>query len=354
MIGFDAIKDQDQPIRILTAFFNAGKIPHAMLFTGSDGVGKKTTALAFAMLCNCTCTGEGVAAAASSVMPRGAGPCGKCRACKKIVADSHPDIIRMAPAGQFIRIAQVRELLQVLAMKPYEASLRVVIISDVHTMNPEAGNALLKVLEEPPDRTILILTARGTADLLPTIVSRCRRIRFNPLTRQSLVDMLMKNLSLPRETASVLASMANGGYGRALSLHRNNRLHHRHWLLEAGGFLEGSPSAKRPIPVLMAVAARLAENKHQLMETMDILTSIYRDLAVSRFHRGHLMNEDMAGRIQSAAEQMRDTDILDKIKEIETAEKLIAANANTRLTVERLLLRLSNHLPTPFESALIR
>ena len=82
-----------------------------------------------------------------------------------------------------IKIDQIRELCQVLTMKPYEARVRVVIIADAHTLNPAAGNALLKMLEEPPARTVLILTAPQTGDLLPTIVSRCQHIRFKPIAR---------------------------------------------------------------------------------------------------------------------------------------------------------------------------
>ena len=78
-----------------------------------------------------------------------------------------------------------------LAMKPYEARYRVVIISDAHALNPEAGNSLLKVLEEPPDRTILVLTAYHLHDLLPTIASRCQHIRFNPISHDVLTDVLV-------------------------------------------------------------------------------------------------------------------------------------------------------------------
>jgi DNA polymerase-3 subunit delta' len=354
VIGFACIKDQQQPIRILTAFSRAGKIPHAMLFTGSDGVGKRTTALAFAMVCNCTgnrvSTGlnpgdDACAEAGADEMAGLPMACGQCRSCKKIQADSHPDVIRIAPVGQFVRIAQIRELLHILAMKPYEASWRVVIISDAHAMNSEAGNALLKVLEEPPDRTILILTARGTADLLPTIVSRCRRIRFNPLSRQSLAALLIENQALPADTANALAAMADGSYGRALRFYRQNWSDTRRWLIDAGGFLEVTPSTKRSISVLMALALRLVENKHKLMDAMDMLTILYRDLAVCGFRRGAIMNEDLASRIQRAAEHMNETDILLHMEAIETARKHIQANANARLTVERLLMRLAGHLP---------
>ena len=91
-------------------------------------------------------------------------PCGCCKSCRKIQTGNHPDIIQVKPFGPLIRIGQIRDLCRILAMKPYEARYRVVIISHAQAMNPAAGNALLKVLEEPPDRTILILTAMQATD----------------------------------------------------------------------------------------------------------------------------------------------------------------------------------------------
>ena len=139
MPGFGSIIDQKQPIQILTTLIKKGTIPHALLFTGIEGVGKLAAAMTFAMACNCTTQlynqkkSEDIS-----------GPCDQCRSCKKIRSGNHPDIIHIKPSGHYIKIAQIRSLCQTLAMKPYEARLRVVIISDSQAMNPQAGNALLK------------------------------------------------------------------------------------------------------------------------------------------------------------------------------------------------------------------
>jgi len=187
--GFESIIGQDRPIRILTAFLHKGTIPHALLFTGIEGVGKERAAVALAMAFNCAENRSGSDAAgvdlrrsdhADANRPFTIKPCGICKSCRKIDSDNHPDIIRLKPSGPFIKIDQIRALCQTLAMKPYEAGMRVVIISEAQAMNPAAGNALLKMLEEPPARTILILVAAHPSDLLPTIVSRCQHIRFNP------------------------------------------------------------------------------------------------------------------------------------------------------------------------------
>jgi DNA polymerase-3 subunit delta' len=353
--GFAAITDQQQPIRILSAFFYTGKMPHAMLFTGGDGIGKRSAAKAFAMVCNCS--GDmNPAGSSERVSPCAATtpgdvimipvPCGQCRSCKKIQADSHPDVIRMEPSGQYIRIAQIRELLSTLAMKPYEARLRVVIISDAHTLNPEAGNALLKILEEPPERTVLILTASGTADLLPTVVSRCQQIRFNPLPLERLVAMLIEKEGVKPENARVLAAMADGSYSRALRLYRQNWIERRRWLIQAGGFLMGTSSSRVAMAGLMALALELAENKTGIVEALEILTSFYRDLAVIKFRQGRIINEDLWDRLHAAAGNQSETAIISKLEAIETTRKHIRGNANPRLATELLLMQLTDYLPS--------
>jgi DNA polymerase-3 subunit delta' len=134
VFGFKLIINQEHPKRILTACLKTRHIPNAFLFTGKRGVGKRITAITFAMACNCI--GKELDTTE---------PCGSCTSCLKIKSGNHPDIIAISPFGSNIKIAQIRSLCHILAMKPYEARLRVVIISDAQTMNPSAGNALLKV-----------------------------------------------------------------------------------------------------------------------------------------------------------------------------------------------------------------
>jgi len=117
-----------------------------------------------------------------------------------------------------IKIAQIRSLLGTLAMRSYEAKRRVVIISDAQTMSPEASNALLKALEEPPDQTIIVLIAPQGTDLLPTIVSRCQHIRFNPIRREDLERLLVEKHGMEPMQARVPSMMANGSLSQALKL----------------------------------------------------------------------------------------------------------------------------------------
>ncbi len=338
MSGFASIQDQQRPIGILAGFLRADKLPHAMVFSGPEGVGKRAAAEALAMACNCT--GPATTSAGDS-MPSG---CGRCRPCRKILAGSHPDILSIEASGQFIRIGQIRDLMGVLAMKPYEARLRVVIVPDAQRMNPEAGNALLKVLEEPPERTILILTAPGTAELLPTITSRCQQIRFNPLTLESLAGKLSETLDLSPGNARILAAVAGGSQGRALRLHRQNWLEKRQYLVGTLGCLDVAEGAEHPpVTVLMSLALALGGNRDSLTEAIDLLMTLYRDLAVGRYRRTGLMNEDLSERILAAAGKMEEGAILSRIEALETAGRRLRANANPRLTAEALFLQLGGY-----------
>ncbi len=171
------------------------------------GVGKRTTARIVAMALNCR---------NSERSPDN--PCGQCRACRQILSGNHPDVPLIEPQGNLLRIEQIRKLLVSLAMKPFSARNRVVIVADAQAMNPEAANALLKMLEEPPADTTLILTALQKSDLLPTIVSRCRHIRFNPLGLQDLMTLLKSVPEIADEFAETAVTLSGGSFSKARQL----------------------------------------------------------------------------------------------------------------------------------------
>lgn len=342
----ESLVGQEKPIRLLTTLLRNGTIPHALLFTGIDGIGKRLAAMAFAMACNCLnpdseplFQDERNFHTTKNRLDR-TPPCGSCRSCRKIQAGSHPDIIIVEPSGQFIKIGQIRALCHTLAMKPFEARRRVVIILDSQTMNPSAGNAILKLLEEPPDRTILILTARQSSDLLPTIVSRCQHIRFNPIPRENMVTMLVEKKSARPDDAAIIASMANGSFSKALAIvgsrNRGNWIQHRNWLIE-----EVDALTSRPLGALLAFAVTLSKNKAILSESLEVMKSYLRDLVVCKYCPEKITNMDLKSRIQSASQRMTAAALLSKIGDIQSAQKNIQANANVRLTLEVLVMRLA-------------
>lgn len=348
-LTFDSITDQKRPVRILAAFLQKCHLPHALLFTGIEGVGKNDAATAFAMACNCTCEKHRRSdqfidnSSSKKDLPAAVNPCGYCRSCRKIESSNHPDIIRIKPSGAFIKIDQIRGCCDTLAMKPYEARVRVVIISDAHAMNPSAGNALLKMLEEPPDSSILILTACQTSDLLPTIVSRCQHIRFNPVSVKSIETRLIENQGLAPDKASIIAAMANGSISRAFAMNNANWINRRNWLINAVGPNQSDqPGALISMSsgMLMAFAEMLKKNKDFLFDSLEIMKSWLRDLVIYNFHPEKIINKDLIEKIQYASQKIDIKLLLLKIDAIQAAQKDIQSNANLRLTLETMMIRI--------------
>ena len=335
MKGFESILGQDGPIRIITRLLKKGKMPHAFIFTGIEGVGKRMAALALAMAANCTALPD-----QSNEDAKWA--CGVCRSCRKILSGSHPDLLIVAPDGPMIKIDQIRKLIQTLSLKPFEAKTRVVIIQESHTMNPAASNALLKVLEEPPNHTVLILTALQTSDLLPTIVSRCRQIRFNPLSQQTIQFLLEKNCRLSTDQAAMIAAMAGGSYTNAEAKSRSNWIQKRNWLIYEGGFDQPEKISQTPLQVLLAYSEKLAKNKDTALESLDIIMSWIRDLAVFHYTPEGIVNKDLADQIQAACDKKNSHDLFAMISAIEQAKKGIRANLNLRLALDMMMLKMAS------------
>ena len=268
------------------------------------------------------------------------GICGCCKSCSKIKSGNHPDIILVEPTGNFIKINQIRNLYNTLTMKPYEARLRVVIISDAQAMNPAAGNALLKMLEEPPDRTVLILTAVHTSDLLPTIVSRCQHIRFSPIPHNHIEALLVEKQDASHDDARIIATMANGSISRALSMMRHmskiNWIKRRAWLINSVESLSLMSISSR-----LAFAENLSKNKAALADSLEVMKSWFRDLVIGKFHPSQIMNKDLREKIQLNSKKMTVSSLLSKIDDIHLAQKNIQANTNLRLTLEVLIMRLA-------------
>jgi len=344
--GFESIIGQDRPIRILTSFLQNGTVPHALLFTGIEGVGKQSTAVTFAMACNCTGDnsenksewGDNRAADGHSTTnrPRRTNPCGNCKSCRKIESEHHPDIIRIKPSGVFIKIDQIRALCRTLAMKPYEAGMRVVLISDAQAMNPAAGNALLKVLEEPPSGTILILVANHISDLLPTIVSRCRHIRFNPISRTKMESVLVRRHGLDPQNAMIMAAMAGGSFSRALHMYRTNWISRRNWLIS-----ELDSLSSESISCLLAFGEQLAKNKDALPEVLEVMKSWLRDLVIGKLYPEKIIHQDLTENVHRTSQKMSTTSLLSKLETIQATQNAIQAGTNLRLAMETMVLKLS-------------
>jgi DNA polymerase-3 subunit delta' len=344
--GFELLINQEQPIRILTTLLRNGTLPHALLFTGIEGVGKQAAAVALAMACNCQRelpefkaddrSGQDPVNSSGEFNLITMGGCGVCNSCRKIAAGNHPDIIRIQPIGPFIKIDQIRALLQTLTMKPYEARSRVAILSEAQAMNAAASNALLKILEEPPSRSMLVLTATQKSDLLPTIVSRCQNVGFNPIPKEKIASWLKDKHGLEQQAADILAAMANGSFSRARMMVEDNWLQRRKWVIE-----EMNRLSLQPIAHLFALAEKLSREKEALAQSLEIIKVWLRDLIIIRYDAAKIINRDVADKIESASQKNNLPDLLAKVEAVQKTQTQLAANTNLRLTMESLLIDLA-------------
>ncbi len=334
MPGFGGIVGQERALRILGTLVAGKAVPHALLFTGIDGIGKSTTARALAMTVNCEAPLQPVA---ERPWPDA---CGRCRSCRRIAAGIHPDVIEIGPQGTFLKIGQIRALLTDLALKPYEARFRIVVLTDAHAMTPEAANALLKVLEEPPPQTILVLTAHGTADLLPTVVSRCQPIRFAPLSAERIAALLAERHGQDAEDALVLAALAGGSLSRAIALTREGAVdrwrRRRDWLAAILPGLERQPPA-----VLLAMAAELALDGKGAVDSLELAKTWLRDQIVAGCRPEKLVYRDRSDDLQRLAKGCDPERLAEWIVRLQEAQQALSANAAARPTLEALFFALA-------------
>jgi DNA polymerase-3 subunit delta' len=163
-IVWDDVKGHEHVKALLRDCCLTGRVPHALIFAGPRGVGKTRLALEFFMALNCQAL-EGQA-------------CGSCPSCIKAASGNHPDLVTITPRGSWIVVDDVRDVIGGLALRPFEGRTRFMVIESAEALNVQAANALLKTLEEPPDSTVIVLVSHRPTLLLPTVISRCRLIRF--------------------------------------------------------------------------------------------------------------------------------------------------------------------------------
>ncbi len=245
---FKKIHGQEKAIELLERAITSNRVAQAYLFSGPKGVGKFTTALYFGMALNCL----------NEVKRR---PCGECASCHKFLHFNHLDFLYLFPTpnmdfnedGSFgnnkfikeyeefienkknspwkefffsvnseIRRDAIKVVQYKMSMANHEARYRICIIEDADMMNNNTANAFLKTLEEPPDNTVIILTTTQPERLLPTIISRCQQIKFNPIRRNVIQEYLQKEFGATHNIASSVAKLVNGNLELAINLLENS------------------------------------------------------------------------------------------------------------------------------------
>lgn len=262
MVTLKNIQSQNNAIQYLSKSLSSGRRASSYLFFGPDGVGRTLTAKAFLATIMCK----------ESDSPGDA--CGICSSCRKVEEMNHPDIMWISPGkNKKIKIEEIRKIKDVLNLKPYEACASACVIEDAHMMTVEAANALLKILEEPPVQSILILISSKKELLLPTVLSRCTEVRFNSLPLEVAKDIIMTHSDVDEESAGFLARFSEGAPGRALEVAGSGILKRRQDIIETLRKI-----AKSETPSL----GWDKDGKDALLEDLELLIMFFRDIAIEK------------------------------------------------------------------------
>jgi len=291
---------------ILRRIVKGKDIPHALLFSGPEKIGKKKIALEFVKSVFCEKL------------------CGECYPCRTIDSGNFPDLAMLAPVEGNIEIEQVRDLQARLSLKSYNNSLKVGIIDNTHLMRKDAQNALLKTLEEPKGDTLLILITSYPEMLLPTIRSRLQQIKFTMISRKEIEEHLV-SLGANAEKAKEIAMISSGQIGKAIEFFNDpEKLELFNSAVKNIAFLCKAEMYKR-----FEFAKEFKENQEDIIGVLDIWERFFRrELLLNIFNGKNSLNYTLKK-------------LKEVIDELERTKYLIEnTNVNKKLALENLLINL--------------
>jgi len=345
-MAFREILGQPRAVRVLRQALGSGNLPHAYLFHGMPGVGRCLTARA---LCAALFCGAG---------PEPGEACGSCSHCRRVEREEHPGLAVIRPVSRKgdkewvvdpdrgeIRIDQVRELQKWLAARSFEGGWRVCILDGAERMNAAAANALLKILEEPPPESLLVLVSPTRTQLPATVVSRCQALYFPPVPKAGIESILRtKGANAAARDPSLVSALSGGSVGKALRMDAEWVFgERRQWLRRLVDALGNGSGGSA-----MALAAAVADTD-RIVEVLDLFVTWYRDLAVFRSLRDpdRLFNPDLADEIRRVSEGRPAREWAGKARVVQQARADLVGpwNLNVKLLMETLFLRLDDRGP---------
>lgn len=305
-----------------------GRMRHAYLFVGVESVGKMTLARYMAMALNCL---------DPDISAR---PCGVCSSCRRVLSGNHPDIITAQRESDTaaLKIEEVRNVTNKLALKPYEARYRIAIFPDFDAAQPRAQDALLKTLEEPPRHAVLILLAPALENILPTITSRSQVLHLRPAAISTTAAVLRDHFGADDDRAALLARLSGGRVGWAIQvLQQPDLLDQR---LQALDLLESLIVANRA--ERFNTAADLARDKGALITLLDMWQVYWRDVLLLAHGDFPPTNADRTDRLRRLANRVGADGALAALRATRTLLDTLETNANVRLALEVMFLDYPN------------
>jgi DNA polymerase-3 subunit delta' len=354
-VPFRNIVGHRRIVSLLSRAIAHNTVPPALLLAGPEGVGKRRVAVALAETLNC------LSPVRSATTPIGnattlvvATPnhdlefdaCGTCASCRRIVRGVHPDVILLEPGETgTIKIDPIRDVVLRAGYRPFEARRRVVIIDDAEAMTAEAQSALLKVLEEPPTASVFLLVSSMPDALLPTVLSRCARLRFGRLTASEIAEVLTRDHDYTETEARAVAASSDGSIGRALQAESADLAEARataQWLLEQTARISDPSRRVEAVKDLTGKKGSSAGERDQLAVCLRALSSLLRDLGIlsTRADARMLANADLQGALERLVSAYDSARSMRAFTAVDRALAALERNASPKVVADWLVLQL--------------
>lgn len=326
---------QAKALSLLEHSLKRGNLAHAYLFVGLPHVGKSTLALNLAQALNC-----------EDDVP----PCGQCQSCRRIISGKHADVrtISLDTTGslpevkwrQEISIEDIRDIQHAASLPPYEGKHKVFIIDGAEHLSSEAANCLLKILEEPPSKVMLLLLTAEERHLLPTVVSRCQRLELKPMPVSECEQVLIESHEVNHDQARLLARLCRGCLGWALTALGGTLLEQRAQAIARLVFLLTADWEERFI-YAAELATQFERERKFGGEIIGLWLGWWRDLMLTKAGcKGAVTNIDYELALEEWAREFSLAQIKDFIGDLQRALEQISMNANPRLVLEVLMLNM--------------
>jgi DNA polymerase III subunit delta' len=345
---FRDIKGHAHVYELLARAAARESLPPSLIFAGPEGVGKRMTAIALAQLLNCLAPVTPDAHGPNPSGTTGRQPsdaCGACASCKRIARGVHADVLLVVPGDTgAIKVEQVREAVERTAYRPFEGRRRVVIIDDADALVVAAQDALLKTLEEPPPASVFVLVTSRADVLLPTVRSRCQRLRFGRLAPVDVAAVLMADHEYSEADAHAAAALSDGSIGAALEGGVEGFVDARE---AAAGLLESVAASNDPRRRLegakaLTGAVRGGSDRDELARRLHALSSILRDLGVllSRADERSLANADLRPLLERLQRSFDGERALRAFSAVDRALSALERNASPKIVADWLAFQI--------------
>ena len=337
---FNGIVGHRRLIALLSRAVAQETLPGSLLFAGRRGIGKRRTAIALAETINC------IQPVSGGPIPRDA--CGTCAACRRIARGVHPDVLIVEPGDLgSIKIEQVREVIDKAGYRPFEGRRRVVVIDEADAMVDAAQNALLKTLEEPPPASVFVLVSAAPDALLPTVRSRCQRLRFGDLSADDVTQALIRDHDYDESKARAAAADAGGSIGDALSAASVDVAEAREM---ARQLLERAAKASQPsqrIELARQVTPTGGSKapgveREELAACLRAMASLLRDIGLlgAQGDAAVLANADLAVQVRALARSFDSDRTVRAFSSVDQALTALERNASPKVVADWLVLHL--------------